>query len=84
MLKPKKKKREKGTSQATILPHKHKESNDEFADNENYGKVWHHCHYTGNYRGATCNICNLRNKTLKEIPVVLHNGSNFNFHFIIT
>ena len=39
MLKPKKKKREKGTSQATILPHKHKESNDEFADNENYGKV---------------------------------------------
>ena len=62
----------------------HKESIDEFADNENYGKVWYHCHYTENYRDATRNICNSRYKTLKEIPVALHNISNCNFHFIIT
>ena len=30
---------------------------------------------TGKYRGAAQNICNLRYKTPKEIPVVFHNGS---------
>ena len=40
-----------------------------------------HCHYTGKYRGAAHNICNLRYKVLKEIPVVFHNGSTY--HFII-
>ena len=28
-------------------------------------------------------ICNLRNKTQKEILVVFHNGSNYDHHFII-
>ena len=35
------------------------------------------------YRGAAHNICNLRYKTLKEIPVVFHNGSTYRYHFII-
>ena len=38
-------------------------------------KVRDHCHYTGKYRGAAHNICNLRYKISKEIPVVFHNGS---------
>ena len=29
------------------------------------------------------NICNLRYKIPKEIPVVFHNGSTYNYHFII-
>ena len=29
------------------------------------------------------NICNLRYKVQREIPVVLHNGSNFDYHLII-
>ena len=33
-----------------------------------YFKVKDHCHYTGNYRGAAHNICNLRYKIPKEIP----------------
>ena len=33
-------------------------------------KVKDHCHYTGKYRGAAHDICNLRYKTPKEIPVV--------------
>ena len=37
-------------------------------------KVRDHCHYTGKYTGAAHNICNLRYKVPKEIPVVLHNG----------
>ena len=42
-----------------------------------------HCHYTGKYRGAAHNICNLRYKIPKEIPVVFHNGSVYDYHFII-
>ena len=29
------------------------------------------------------NICNLRNKTPKGIPVILHNGSTYDCHFIV-
>ena len=39
------------------------------SDNKHY-KVRDHCHYTGKYRGATHNICNLRYKIPKEIPIV--------------
>ena len=42
-----------------------------------------HCHYTGKYRGAAHNICNLRYKVPKEIPVVFHDGSTYDYHFII-
>ena len=56
----------------------------EFNNNEkkNY-KVRDHCHYTGKYRGAAHNICNLRYKVPKEIPIVFHNGSIYDYHFII-
>ena len=46
-------------------------------------KVRDHCHYTGKFRGAAHSICNLRYKTPKEIPVVFHNGSTYDYHFII-
>ena len=47
-----------------------------------------HLNYTINYtggkfRGAAHGICNLRSKTPKEIPVVFHNSSTYNYHFII-
>ena len=51
-------------------------------DEKNY-KVRDHCHYTGKYRGAAHNICNLRYKIPKEIPVVFQNGSTYDDHFII-
>ena len=46
-------------------------------------EVRDHCHYTGKFRGAAHNICNLRYKTPKEIPVVFHNGSAYDYHFKI-
>ena len=62
----------------------------EFCTNENNDKqfklkqkVRDHCHYTGKYRGAAHSICTLRYKILKEIPVVFHNGSTYDYHFII-
>ena len=51
--------------------------------NKKYHKVRDHCHYTGKYRGAAYDICNLRYKILKEIPAVFHNGSTYDYHFII-
>ena len=56
----------------------------EFDDNnKKQQKVRDICHYTGKYRGAAHNICNLRYKVPKEIPVVFHNGSTYDYHFII-
>ena len=46
-------------------------------------KIKDHCHYMGKYRGAAHNICNLRYKVPKEIPVVFHNGCTYDYHFII-
>ena len=51
--------------------------------NKKYHKVRDHCHYTGKYRGAAHDICNLRYKIPKEIPVVFHNSSKYHYHFII-
>ena len=39
--------------------------------------------FVGKYRGAAHNICNLRYKVPKEIPIVFHNGSIYDYHFII-
>ena len=46
-------------------------------------KVRDHCHYTGKFRGAAHSICNLRYKVPQEIPVKIHNGSKYDYHFII-
>ena len=46
-------------------------------------KVRDHCHYTGKFREAAHNICNLRYKVTKKIPVVRPNGSTYDYHFII-
>ena len=35
------------------------------------------------YRRAAHSICNLHYKISKEIPVVFHNGSTHDYHFII-
>ena len=51
-------------------------------NNKKY-KVKDHCHYTGKYIGAAHDICNLRYKIPKEIPVLFHNGSTYDCHFII-
>ena len=48
-------------------------------------KVRDHCHYTGKFRGTDHSECNLRQKfkVPKEVPVIFHNGSTYDYHFII-
>ena len=56
-----------------------------FSNNhKNFIKVRDHDHYTGDSRGAAHSICNLRYSTQVDIPVVFHNGSNYDFNLIIT
>ena len=52
-------------------------------NNKEMRKVRDHCHYTGKYRGAAHSKCNLNYKIVKEIPVLFHNGSVYDYHFII-
>ena len=49
----------------------------------NFKKVRDHCHYAGNYRGAAHSLCNLRYQVQKDIPVIIHNRSNYDFHLLI-
>ena len=46
-------------------------------------KVRDHCHYTGKQSGAAHSICNLCYKISKEIPLVFHNGSTYDYFFIV-
>ena len=50
---------------------------------KNTVKVRDHCHYTGEYRGATQSICNLKYSVPKKIRIIFHNGHNYDYHFII-
>ena len=54
-----------------------------FCYDKNMKKVSNHCHYIGKFRGAAHSECNLRYKVPKEIPVVFHNCSTYDYHFII-
>ena len=38
--------------------------------------------FTGKFRGAAHSICNLH-QVPREIPVKIHNGSKYDYHFII-
>ena len=39
-----------------------------------------YCHYT---EGAAHSICSLKYSITKEITIVFHNGSNYDYHFIM-
>ena len=52
----------------------------EFGDEK---KVRDYCHYTGKFRGATHNKCNLKYKKPRFIPVIFHNLSGYDSHLFI-
>ena len=53
------------------------------AEDINNRKVRDHCHYTRKYRGAVHSISNLKFNVPNEIPAVFHNGSKYDYHYII-
>ena len=46
-------------------------------------KVRDHCHFTGKYRGAAHNKCNLQFKKPKFTPVIFHNLSGYDMHLFV-
>ena len=46
-------------------------------------EVRDHCHYTGEHRGTAHSICNSKYSAPNRILIVFHNGSNYDYHFII-
>ena len=46
-------------------------------------KVRDHCHFTGQYRGAAHNKCNLMCKKPKVLPVIFHNLQGYDAHLFI-
>ena len=53
-----------------------------FTDEKDY-KVRDHCHYTGKFRGAAHNSCNLKFRRPKFTPVIFHNLSGYDAHLFI-
>ena len=46
-------------------------------------RVRDHCHYTGRYRGAAHNSCNLKYRKPNNIPVFFHNLAGYDSHLFI-
>lgn len=46
-------------------------------------KVRDHCQYTGKYRGAAHNKCNINFKKPKFIPVMFHNLGGYDSHLFV-
>ena len=46
-------------------------------------RVRDHCHYTGRYRGASHNSCNLKYRKPNNIPVFFHNLAGYDSHLFI-
>jgi len=49
----------------------------------NESKVRDHDHFNGEYRGAAHDKCNINCKKPRRIPIIFHNGSNYDNHLFI-
>ena len=54
-----------------------------YLKDKKYPKVRDYYHYAGEYKGAAHGISNLKYSVPKNIPAVFHNGSNYDYHFIM-
>ena len=54
-----------------------------YVKDKKYRKVRDQFHYAGKYRAAAHTRCKLKYSVPKKIPIAFHNGSNYDYHFII-
>ena len=50
---------------------------------DNIVKCRDHCHFSGKYLGPACQSCNLDRRKQRKLKIFMHNGSKYDFHFII-
>ena len=55
----------------------------EFKTPQDHDKVRDHCHFTGKYRGAAHNKCNLLCRKPRILPVIFHNLQGYDGHLFI-
>ena len=55
----------------------------EYEEGKKYHKARDYYHCTGEHRTVVHSICNLKYSLLNKIPIVFHNGSNYDYYFII-
>ena len=60
-----------------------KKIKNEYVKDRKFGKVRDHCHSTVKNGGAAHSIYNLKYSVPTKIPIAFHNGSNYDYHFII-
>ena len=60
-----------------------KKLENEYLKDKKYCKIRDNCYYIGEYRRAAHSICNLKYSVPPKNPIVFHNGSNYDYHFII-
>ena len=61
----------------------YKKFENKYVKDRKYRKVRYYCHYTEEYRGAVHSICNLKYSVPIKIGMAFHNGSNYDYCFII-
>ena len=54
-----------------------------YDEDKNYYKVINYYKFTLKYQGSCHKICRSKCRSLKEIPIIFHNGSTYGYHFII-
>ena len=59
-------------------------TNQKSIHDHNFKKVKDHCYYTGKYRGAAHYLCSSKYDEQRTVSIILHNGSNYDFHLIIS
>ena len=56
---------------------------DKYENDKKYRKVGGNFYYTDEYRGASYSISILKYSKPKEIAIIFHNGSNYDYQFTI-
>ena len=59
-----------------------KKFEDKYANDKKYCKGRDHNYQTGEHRGATHSICNLKDSIPKEIIIHFHNELNYGYYFV--
>ena len=74
---------QKSYKNAKICHNCQEKSENKYMEDKKHRKVADHCNYTRGSRGAAHSIYDLKYSVHKKVPIAFHNGSNYDYDFII-